>query len=98
MTAIVRIVSAEPVIHGVLKLSWSDGFEGIVDIRHLMAIGKVYTPLRDSEFFQTVKVTEYGHSIEWIDADGRQIDFGADSLQALSRTQADLLLKASRAA
>ena len=98
MTAIVRIVSAEPVIHGVLKLLWSDGFEGIVDIRHLMVIGKVYTPLRDPEYFQTVRVAEYGHSIEWIDADGRQIDFGADSLQALSRTQAELLLKASRAA
>jgi hypothetical protein len=98
MTDIVRIVSAEPVIHGVLKTNWNDGFEGIVDIRHLLAIGKVHTPPRDPVFFQTVKVSEYGHSIEWIDADGRQIDFGAGSLQTLSRTQADLVLKASRAA
>ena len=98
MTEIVRIVTAEPVIHGVLKIAWSDGFEGIVDIRHLLAIGKVYTPLRDPVFFQSVKVTEHGHSIEWIGTDGRQIDFGADSLQILSRTQADLVLKASRAA
>ena len=98
MTEIVRIVSAEPVIHGVLKMAWNDGFEGIVDLRHLLAIGKVYMPLRDPSFFRTVRVAEYGHSIEWTDAEGRTIDFGADSLETLSRTQADLLLKSSRAA
>lgn len=98
MTDIVRILSAEPVIHGVLKMKWSDGFEGIVDLRNFMAIGKVYLPLRDTQFFQTVKVTEFGHSIEWIDGNGRQIDFGADSMQALSRAQADLLLNSTRAA
>ena len=98
MTDIVRIVSAEPVIHGVLKLKWSDGFEGIVDLRHFMAIGKVYMPLRDPAFFQTVKVTEFGHSIEWIDEAGGQIDFGADSMQELSRSQAELLLRSTRAA
>src|ERR1700676_3686741 len=27
-----RIVSAEPVIHGVLKIAWNDGYEGVVDL------------------------------------------------------------------
>ena len=98
MTDILRIVTAEPVIHGVLKVKWDDGFEGLVDLRHLMALGKAYLPLRDPQFFQSVEVTEFGHSIEWIDDNGRQIDFGADSMRELSQTQADLVLNSTRAA
>ena len=92
MSDILRIVSAEPVIHGVLKIVWNDGYEGVVDLRHLLAIGKVYTLLRDPEFFKSVCVEEYGHAIEWRTPEGEEIDFGADSLQELARKQAQLLL------
>ena len=98
MSQILGVVSAEPVIHGVLKIIWNDGYAGSVDFRHLLATGKVYFPLRDRDFFQSVKVTEDGHFIAWIDGAGRQMDLGADALQELSRTQADLVLKAWRAA
>ena len=98
MTDILRIVTAESVIHGVLKIVWNGGFEGIVDLRHLLKIGKVYTPLRDPAFFKSVRVEEYGHSIGWAGPEGREIDFGADSLQSLSKTQAKALMNASRAA
>ena len=33
MKKLPRIVSTEPVIHGVLKIVWSDGYEGVVDLR-----------------------------------------------------------------
>ncbi|MFL5260169.1 MAG: DUF2442 domain-containing protein [Hyphomicrobiales bacterium] len=92
MTDLLRIVSAEPVIHGVLKIVWNDGYEGVVDFRHFLAIGKVYTPLREPEFFKTVRVEPYGHSIEWLTPEGREIDFGSDSLQELAKRQARLLL------
>jgi hypothetical protein len=92
MSKILRIVSADPVIHGVLKIVWDDGYEGIVDFRHFLAIGKVYTPLRDPAFFATVKVEEYGHSIGWITSEGNEIDLGADSLQELAKRQAQLLV------
>ena len=32
MKRLPRIVSAEPVIHGVLKIVWNDGYEGVVDL------------------------------------------------------------------
>jgi hypothetical protein len=35
MTELPRILSVEPVIQGVLKLTWNDGFDGVVDLtRH----------------------------------------------------------------
>ena len=37
MSQILGVVSAEPVIHGVLKILWNDGYAGIVDFRHLLA-------------------------------------------------------------
>ena len=43
MKKLPRIVDARPVIHGVLKVAFDDGYEGVVDLRPLIAKGKVFS-------------------------------------------------------
>ena len=90
MKKLPRITLAEPVIHGVLKIIWDDGYEGVVDLRPTIARGKVFTYLQSAENFKKVSVTEYGHSILWLDDEGYEIDFGADTLRAKAENQARL--------
>ena len=90
MKKLPRILSAEPVIHGVLKIVWNDGYEGIVDLRPTIARGKIFTYLQKPSNFKKVKVSEYGHSIEWKNHKGEEIDFGADALRTKAESQAKL--------
>jgi hypothetical protein len=83
-------VSAEPVIHGVLKIVWNDGYEGVVDLRPTIGRGKIFSYLKKPANFRKVSVSEYGHSIEWINERGEEIDFGADSLRTKAESQARL--------
>lgn len=85
-----RIVSVEPVIFGVVKLVWNDGFEGVVDLRPAIADGEVFEYLRNPDHFSKVAVSEYGHSIFWVDDTGYEIDFGADQLREDAEKQAEL--------
>ena len=85
-----RIKSAEVVIHGVLKIVFLDGHEGIVDLRPLIAKGGVFVWLRNPENFAVFKIEEYGHSIAWADASGYEIDLGADGLRRDSERQAEI--------
>jgi hypothetical protein len=77
-----RIMSAQPVIHGVLKIVWNDGYEGVVDLRPTIARGRIFTYLQNAKNFAKVRVSEFGHSIEWINGRGEEINFGADTLRA----------------
>jgi len=90
MKKLPRIVLAEPVIHGVLKIVWNDGYEGVVDLRPTIARGKIFTFLQKSKDFEKVRVSEYGHSIEWTNENGEEIDFGADTLRLKAENQARL--------
>jgi hypothetical protein len=85
-----RIVSATPVIHGVLKIVWNDGYEGVVDLRPTIARGRIFTFLRDPKNFAKVRVSGYGHSIEWMNENGEEVDFGADTLRSKAENQARL--------
>lgn len=85
-----RIVSAMSVIHGVLKIVWNDGYEGVVDLRPTIARGRIFTYLQNPKNFAKVRVSDYGHSIEWINEKGEEIDFGADTLRAKAENQARL--------
>lgn len=85
-----RIQSATPVIHGVLKIVWNDGYEGVVDLRPTIARGRIFTYLQNPRNFAKVRVSEYGHSIEWINENGEEIDFGANTLRAKAENQARL--------
>jgi hypothetical protein len=85
-----RIVACEPVIHGVVKIVWNDGFEGVVDLRPTIDRGRIFTYLKDPRNFANVKVDEYGHSIGWVTDSGDEIDFGADNLREKAENQAKL--------
>jgi hypothetical protein len=90
MTEIARIVSAEPVIHGVLKIEWNDAYVGIVDLRPVIARGKIFTYLQDSANFQKLRIGEHGHGIVWVNEKGEEIDFGASSLRQRAEKQAEM--------
>ena len=85
-----RIKTAEVVIHGVLKIEFLDGYEGVLDLRPLIAGGRIFTWLQKPENFSKFKIEEYGHSISWFDADGYEIDLSADSLRRDCDRQAEV--------
>jgi hypothetical protein len=85
-----RIVSAEAVIQGVLKIVWTDGYEGVVDLRPTIAQGRIFSHLRKPKAFAKVQLEEYGHHIYWVNGKGEEIDFGADSLREAAEKQAQI--------
>src|SRR5437868_4605947 len=89
-----RMVSVAPVIQGVLKIVWNDGYEGVLDLRPLLAKRKIFAHLQIWSNFEKVNLGEYGHSIFWIDDKGHEIDLSADSLRHDTERQAELRLQA----
>jgi hypothetical protein len=62
--------SAEPVIFGVVKIVWKDGFAGIVDLRPILAKGEMFNFLRvNPARFDDLKLEDYGYCIFWLDDD-----------------------------
>jgi len=57
------MVSVAPVIQGVLKIVWNDGYEGVVDLRPLLAKGKIFTYLQTWSNFEKVNLGECGNTI-----------------------------------
>ena len=84
------IVDAQPVIHGVLKVAFDDGYEGVVDLRPLIAKGEVFSWLSAPSHFAAVRVDEFGHSISWLDDQGYVIDLSADSIRSDAERQAEI--------
>jgi hypothetical protein len=95
MTDILRITAAEPVVQGVLKLGWNDGYEGIVDLRGIIADGEIFAHIRNPENFKQVRIAPYGHSIYWGEEGDEEVDFGSDRLREMAEEQAALLARAS---
>ncbi|MGB7433088.1 MAG: DUF2442 domain-containing protein [Ahrensia sp.] len=93
--AVPRLQSVEPVVDGVLKISWRDGFEGIVDLRPLIARNPHFEVLADVTLFRTVKVDENGHSVYWGEPDSELVDFGSDQARRWCLEQAAILQQAS---
>jgi hypothetical protein len=81
------IVNAQPVIHGVLKVAFDDGYVGV---RPLIAKGKVFSWLSAPSHFAAVKVDEFGHSVSWLDDEGYVIDLSADSLRHDAERRAEI--------
>jgi hypothetical protein len=90
MNKLPRIAKAEPVIHDVLKLVFSDGYEGVVDLRPLISQGRVFKWLQEPKNFSKVQLEEYGHHVFWVDDKGREIDLGADGLRRDAEKHAEL--------
>jgi hypothetical protein len=90
MSNLPRINIADPIIPGVLKLVFQDGYEGVVDLRPLLLKGGVFSALQDPVRFAQVKVDDFGHSIGWTDNDGYEIDLSADGLRRDCERQAEI--------
>jgi hypothetical protein len=90
MKQLPRITSAEVVIHGVLKIVFLDGFEGVVDLRPVIAKGGVMSWLQEPDNFAAFRIEEFGHAISWTDATGYEIDLGADGLHRDCERQAKI--------
>ena len=96
MTDIIAMQSAEPVIFGVVKIVWKDGFAGVVDLRPLLDKGEMFAFLRARPSrFDDLKLEEHGQKLCWIDDEGDEIDFGTESLRHRAERQASLLHLAS---
>jgi hypothetical protein len=85
-----RIESVEPVIHGVLKLVFTDGYEGVVDVRPTIGRGGVFSWLQKEKNFRQVRLEDYGHHVFWLDNKGQEIDLGAEGLRRDAEKQAQL--------
>jgi hypothetical protein len=51
----------------------------------------VFEPLSNPDYFRSVRLSDYGHSIYWGEADNEAVDFGADRLREIAEQQAALL-------
>jgi hypothetical protein len=70
VTDVIAMHSAEPVIFGVVKIVWTDGFAVIVDLRPILAEGEMFNFLRANPArFDDLKLEDYGHNIFWLDDD-----------------------------
>ena len=90
MSDLPRIMTADPIIPGVLKLVFQDEYEGVVDLRPLLSKGGIFTPLQDPARFTKVKVDEFGHSLSWTNDDGYEVDLSADGLRRDCERQAEI--------
>ena len=69
---LLRIVSVEPVIHGVLKIVVElTDIEGVVDVRPInRARQDLHAPARSQKPSRRSKLEEHGHSIYWVNERG----------------------------
>ena len=66
-----------------VRLTFSDGFEGDLDLSDYVRRGPYFAPLADEVFFRQVAIAENGRSFGWrLDRLGEEIDFGADAARA----------------
>ena len=78
-----KLKAVEVVRHPVLRLTFTDGLQGEIDLSNDLANGPAFEPLRDQAFFQSVQVEEGGHVFGWrLGEPGREIDFSADAARA----------------
>ncbi len=76
-----RIVSAEVIAYPQVRLTFADGFVTIFDVGWAIDGSNAFAPLRDKNLFATVHPGEGGNSLEWIDPEGHELDFCADTLR-----------------
>jgi hypothetical protein len=96
VTEIQRMKSASPVLYGVIKIEWLDGFVGLVDIRNVLSTLPMFEFLKnDKQRFNQMQMEEYGHKLFWLDDDGDAVDLGSASLRERAERQSEILRLAS---
>ena len=74
-----------------LRLRWTSGDEGTVDVSGMVERFKLYEPLRQSpDLFRQVRLGEHGTDIVWTD----EIDMAADTLWRLAQEQSGATMTA----
>jgi hypothetical protein len=78
MNHLLRAVTVKS--YPILSLEFTDGFIGYMDLSDKIKNGPMFAPLKDHNFFNTVKVTDGGHVFGWrLDDLGNEIDFLAEA-------------------
>lgn len=96
MSDLPLLSAVEPVMFGVVKLCWQDGYEGIVDLRPILAEGEMFAFLRSEPArFASVQLGELGHAIHWLDEAGDEIGFSSNALRDKAERQAEIVRLAS---
>ena len=76
-----RIIAVDAANPPEVVVTFADGFVGNFNFQRLLVIGKVFDPLRDPNFFRSAHPGGNGASLEWVTADGDEIDLCADTLR-----------------
>ena len=71
-----HILKIQPVANDHIDLTFADGVEGVIDISENIGRGGVFAPLKKTQLFEQVRITERGRAIEW----PGQVDMCADAL------------------
>ena len=74
-----RLIKVVPIGGYRLRLTYSSGLTGDVDFSETVARGGIFTFMRNTERFKTVKIAYNGSALLWLDDDGDEIDFCADT-------------------
>jgi hypothetical protein len=83
-----RIKSVEAIRYPVLRVTFDDELSGEYDLTESIAIGPMFAPLKDEEYFGKVAVAQHGRSFGWnLDEAGHEIDFCPDATRILIETQ-----------
>ncbi len=83
-----RIASVEAVGSRTVRMTFDDGFGGLLDLSDSIARGGAFEPLKDADYFKKVAVGEGGRSFGWnLDAIGHEIDFCPDAARIRIETQ-----------
>jgi hypothetical protein len=81
-----QTITAAAVLPGQrLRLTFADGFQGIVDLAAIAARGGVLSVLATDPGGFTVAA--HGRALVWHDADGDEVDLCADALRQMAEEQ-----------
>ncbi|MBR1214551.1 DUF2442 domain-containing protein [Bradyrhizobium sp. JYMT SZCCT0180] len=83
------IVSAEPVMFGVLHVVFDDGYEGVLDLRSVMDRA-IWQNIRTKEDFFKIELDRIGGQLFWPKGDGAT-ELPADGIRAACEHQEKLL-------
>jgi len=83
------IATVEPVMFGVLRVVFDDGYEGILDLRSGMGRG-IWQNIRTKEDFFEVELEQFGSHLSWPKGGG-VTELPADGVRATCERQESLL-------
>jgi hypothetical protein len=64
-----------------VTVTWSDGIEAVVDLRPVVAKGKVFSAMQDPAFFvERMRIADDRLGLEW----PNRVDFSADGLRFMA--------------